>query len=441
MKEVCVMSQQECAEVKARLESMNTVDIAEELEELDEQAAVKHFRMLSKDAAAEVFAYLSRDVQQRVVEAITDREISGIVDELFVDDAVDFIEEMPASVVKRVLANVAKDKRDIINHFLKYPEDSVGSIMTIEFVDLKAGWSVADAFADIRKTGLDKETIYTCYVIDTNRKLLGTVSARALMLADREQPITEIMNTNIISAHTTDDKETLALAFSKYDLLAMPVVDNEHRLVGIVTVDDAFEVQEEEATEDFELMAAMSPSEDPYLKTSVWRLTRNRVIWLLLMMLSATLTGAVISVFETALALLPALVAFIPMLMGTGGNAGSQSATLVIRGMALDEIRIADIGLVLWKELRVAALCGAALVAVNFVRVWLSNGDVMIAATVSLALYATVFVAKSVGCMLPMAAKKMKLDPAVMASPVITTIVDTLTLIIFFSLAKIIMHI
>jgi magnesium transporter len=313
--------------------------------------------------------------------------------------------------------------------------------MTIEFVDLKAGWSVADAFADIRKTGVDKETIYTCYVIDTNRKLLGTVSARALMLSDREQQITEIMNTNFIFAHTTDDKETLALDFRKYGLLAMPVVDNEQRLVGIVTVDDAFEVQEEEATEDFELMAAMSPSENPYLKTSVWRLTRNRVIWLLLMMLSATLTGAVISVFEAALALLPTLVAFIPMLMGTGGNAGSQSATLIIRGMALDEIKISDIGSVLWKELRVAALCGAALVAVNFVRVWLSNGDVMIAATVSLALYATVFVAKSVGCMLPMAAKKMKLDPAVMASPVITTIVDTLTLIIFFSLAKIIMHI
>jgi magnesium transporter len=427
--------------VKEALGDMNTVDVADELERLDEQSAVKVFRMLPKDEAAEVFAYLSRDVQQSIVAAITDSEISGIINELFLDDAVDFVEEMPASVVSRVLSNVSISKRNMINQFLKYPEDSAGSIMTVEYVSLKEHYSVQDAFNHIRSTGLNKETIYTCYVTDRERRLLGTVSARELMLSKPDVMIRDIMDSNILHAATAEDQESLANDFRKYGLLAMPVVDNENRLVGIVTVDDVIAVQEEEATEDFELMAAMSPSEAPYLKTSIWTHTKNRVVWLMLLMLSATVTGAIISSFEEALAILPALVAFIPMLMDTGGNAGSQSSTLIIRGMALEEVSLGDVWAVLWKELRVAIICGAALVAVNFLRIMITGQGWLLALTVSFALYITVIIAKSVGCLLPMAAKRLGLDPAVMASPVITTIVDACALMVYFSLAKAILNI
>jgi magnesium transporter len=426
---------------KQLIEDMNIVDIAVLLEEMDKHSAIETFRMMHKDKAADVFAHLSHDMQQYIVEAISDPEIKNIIDDLFLDDTVDFIEEMPANVVKRVLANVTKDQRDLINQFMKYPDDSVGSIMTIEFVELKAKYTVAKAFDQIRKTGVDKETIYTSYIIDANRKLLGAVSARALLLADQTQKVTEIMDTNIIFANTMDDKETLAINFNKYGLLAMPVVDNEHRLVGIVTVDDAFAVQAEEATEDFEIMAAISPSEEPYLKTSFLKLARNRIFWLLLLMLSATITGTVISRFENALTALPVLIAFIPMLMNTGGNAGSQSAVLIIRGMALSEIKMPDILAVWWKEIRVAVVCGAALVLINFTRIVLLNHNIILAVTISLTLYATVIMAKTVGCLLPMAAKQCRLDPAVMASPVITTVVDAVSLIIFFNLAKVIMRI
>ena len=423
------------------IEGMNIVDIAAELEEMDKHAAIETFRMMPKGKATDVFAYLSREMQHYIIETITDPEIKIIIDDLFLDDAVDFIEEMPANIVKRVLANATRDHRDLINKFLKYPKDSVGSIMTIEFVDLDADYTVAQAFEEIRKTGIDKETIYTCYVIDQDRKLLGAVSARALLLAGQSTKITEIMDPNIIYANTTDDQEALTINFKKYDLIAMPVTDNEHRLVGIVTADDVFDVQTEEATEDFEIMAAITPSEDPYLKTSILKLTKNRIFWLMLLMLSATLSGAVISGFEDALTVVPALIAFIPMLMNTAGSAGSQSAVMIIRGMALDEIKTPDLLAVWWKEIRVAVLCGAGLVVVNFLRIVITNRDMILALTVSLALYATVIVAKSVGCILPMAARKLKVDPAVMAAPIITTVLDAVTLIIYLNLARIIIAI
>ncbi|MDR3278851.1 MAG: magnesium transporter [Oscillospiraceae bacterium] len=426
------------AAIKQMLAEMNPVDIAEEFEELedDRASAVKLFRMLAKDTASDVFAYLSSDMQQNIVTAIKDYEVKNIIDDLFLDDAVDFIEEMPAGIVKRVLRNLPADKREMINQFLKYPENSAGSIMTIEYIDLKEHLTVGDTFKKIRAEGVDKETIYTCYVIDAARHLLGLVTVRTLLLSSPEEEIGDIMERGVISAVTTDDKEELANDFRKYGLLAMPVVDNENRLVGIVTVDDVMEIQEEEATEDFEIMAAISPSDEPYLKTSVWALTKNRVLWLMLLMLSATVTGSIISGFEDALAVLPALVAFIPMLMDTGGNAGAQSSTLIIRGMALEEIELIDALRVLWKELRVSMLCGGALAAVNFLRILIMRHTVRLAFTVSLALFATVILAKTVGCLLPMGAKKLRLDPAVMASPVITTIVDAGALLLFFGIAK-----
>ena len=429
------------AAVRQMLNDMNVVDIADELMELNGDMAVTVFRMLKKDKAAEVFSYLDHTAQQNIVSAITDSEIGTIMDELFLDDVVDFIEEMPASVVTRVLENVPESKRKLINQFLKYPEDSAGSIMTIEYVELKPQMTVKQALAHIRRTGVDKETIYTCYVVGAYRRLKGIVTVRQLLLSNDDALIGDIMDKNIISATTTEDRETLVNDFGKYDLLAMPVVDGENRLVGIVTIDDAFEAQEEEATEDFEIMAAISPSEEPYLKTSVFTLTKNRILWLLLLMLSATVTGGIITSFENALAVMPALVASIPMLMDTGGNAGSQSSTLIIRGMAVDEISLNDSLTVLWKEVRVAVLCGGVLAAVNLARIMIMGGGAVMALTVSLALYATVILAKSVGCMLPMLAKRLKLDPAVMASPVITTIVDAGSLLLYFALAKVILGI
>jgi magnesium transporter len=426
------------AALKDKLKSMNPVDIAEALEDLGGRpdAVIKYFRMLPKDTAAEVFAYLPNDMQQNIISAIKDYEIKGIIDELFIDDAVDFIEEMPAGVVKRVLNNLPAEKRDIINHFLKYPEGSAGSIMTIEYIDLKVNLTVSDAFTRIRKEGADVETIYTCYVIDAERRIAGAVSVRTLLLSSPEDKIGDIMERDVIYAVTTDDKESLANDFRKYGLLAMPVVDNENRLVGIVTVDDVMEVQEDEATEDFEIMAAVSPLDEPYLKTGVFQLTRSRVLWLMLLMLSATVTGSIISGFERALAAMPALVAFIPMLMDTGGNAGAQSSTLIIRGMALEEIELRDVLRVLWKELRVAFLCGAALSLVNFLRIIAMGDATLMAFTVTGTLFLTVMLAKAVGCLLPLGAKKLRLDPAVMASPVITTIVDAGALLIYFSIAK-----
>jgi len=436
------------AELKESLRNTNPVDVAERLEGLDDKQAIRLFRMLPKDTAADVFAYLSRDMQENIVNAIQDYEISHIIDDLFLDDAVDFIEEMPAGVVKRVLSNLPKEKRNLINHFLKYPDGSVGSIMTIEYVDLKEFLTVSETFARIRRDGVDKETIYTCYVIDAHRRLLGAVSAKTLLLSSPDDKIGDIMERDVKFATTSDDAEALAIDFRKYGLLAMPVVDNEQRLVGIVTFDDMLEIQEEEATEDFEIMAALSPSTEPYLKTSIWILAKNRLPWLIILMLIGTIAGVILHSFEEAISAIPVLIAFIPMLMNTGGSGGSQSSTLIIRGLALEEIEVRDVLKVLWKEVRVALICGAALAIVNLLRVMLmytseeiGQNIFALGCSVSLALWITVMIAKIVGCTLPLAAKKMKLDPAVMSAPVITTVVDACALLVFFGIAKMVFHI
>ncbi|MDR0376155.1 MAG: magnesium transporter [Treponema sp.] len=424
---------------QSAVKNMNEVDIAEMLDTLSKEKAVQVFRLLPKGIATEVFANIESDEQQIIVEALTDSEVGEIINRLFVDDAVDFIEEMPANVVKRVLVSVSDEKRKIINQMLQYPEDSAGSVMTTEYVDLMEGLTVSEAFAYIRATGVHKETIYTSYVIKRDRLLVGIVSAKDLMLAQPDQKIEDIMDSNFIRVHTTDDQEMVAAIFKKYDLLSMPVVDKEERLVGIITVDDVVDIIEEENTEDFEIMGALSPSEDPYLKTNIFSLAKNRIVWLLVLMLSATVTGAIISGFEDALALLPVLVAFIPMLMDTGGNAGSQSSTLIIRGMALGEINPKDMLRVLWKEIRIGLMCSLALGFINFIRIYLTNGkNVALAFAVTASLCVTVVIAKSVGCVLPMLAKKAHIDPAIMAAPLITTIVDAASLIVYFSIARMI---
>lgn len=421
---------------------MNTVDIAEVFENLSKEKTIQIFRLLPKSIAADVFAYIEPDNQQIIVEALTDSEVAKIMDELFVDDAVDFIDEMPANVVKRVLQNADETKRQFINQFLQYPEDSAGGIMTAEYVDLRTDAKVREAFDHIRKTGVDKETIYTCYVIRRDKLLVGAISAKTLMLANPHDVIGDIMDKNIIFAHTTDDQEAIAGLFKKYGLLSLPVVDKEQRLVGIITVDDIVQIIEEEATEDIEIMAALNPSDEPYLKTGILRHARNRIVWLLVLMLSATATSTIISGFESSLATLPILMAFVPMLMDTGGNAGAQSSTLIIRGMALGEIHVKDVIKVLWKELRIGVLCGLVLGIVNFVRIYLMNGrDAMLSLVVTITLFITILAAKSVGCLLPIVAKKFKVDPAIMASPLITTIVDSASLIVYFLVAQAILHI
>jgi len=429
------------ATLRQILDIMNVVDIAEDLEDLEKQDVVRVFRMLSKDKAADVFAYLEPDIQQNIIEAITDREIGSIIDDLFLDDAVDFIEEMPANVVRRVLANVTPDRRDLINSFLQYPEDSAGSIMTIEYVDLNSNITVADAFTHIQDTGEDKESIYTCYVTDNARKLIGMVSAKDLMLSDQKSIIGDIMDSNVIFARTHDDKEQLLSSFRKYGFISMPVVDSEDRLVGFVTFDDAFTVQEEEATEDFERMAAMLPSEEPYLKTGVFNLSKHRIPWLLFLMLFAMVTGEIVARFEDSLAVLPALIAFVPMLMNTGGNAGTQSTTLIIRGMALDEIKLSDVVRVLWKETVVSLLCGVVLVATTFISVLIFGEGTVLAMTVCLAMLATIILSNIIGCLLTFGSKAIRIDPAVMAAPLLTNIIDAAALLVYFSLAKVIMQI
>ena len=429
----------EAARLKMLLSQTNTADIAEAFEEMSREQGLRLFRMLPKSAAAELFAYIDPDKQQDVVEALADSEIGEIVNSLFADDAADFIEEMPATVVKRVLQNVSLEKRRVINQLLQYPDDSAGSIMTTEFVDLYEDATVAEAFGHIRATGINKETIYTCYVIRRDRALVGTATVKTLLLARPEERIGAVMDTKLVFARTLDDQEDVAAMFRKYNLVAMPVVDTEERLVGIITVDDIVDIIEEENTEDIEKMNALAPSDEPYLKTSILRLARNRIIWLLVLMLSATITGGIISGFEDALTVLPILVAFIPMLMDTGGNAGSQASTLIIRGMALGEIRPRDIMRVFWREIRIAAICGLALGIVNFARILFMNaGNIMLAVSVSSSLFTTIVMAKTTGCLLPIAAKKLGVDPAIMAAPLITTIVDAASLVIYFSIAKVI---
>ena len=426
------------SELKTLLAWLNTQDISEILDALDREKTTTVFRILPKSIAADVFAYVDSDRQRIIVEALTDAEIGEIMGKLFVDDAVDFIEEMPANVVKRVLQNVPPEKRTLINHILQYPDDSAGSLMTTEYVDLPKDATVQEAFDCIRRTGVSKETIYTCYVILRDRLLVGVVSAKNLMLADPRDIIGDIMDVTPVFAYTTDDQEAIADKFRKYGLLAMPLVDKEQRLVGIITVDDIVEVIVEESTEDIEKMGALAPSDEPYLKTGVLRLARNRILWLMILMISATISASIISGFEDSLAVLPILMAFIPMLMDSGGNAGSQSSTLIIRGMAVGEISLTDIFRVVWREIRVGTLCGLALGLVNLVRIYLMHGkDLMLSVTVTLSLFCTILVAKTVGGLLPIVAKRLRLDPAIMAAPVITTIVDAVSLIIYFSIAKI----
>lgn len=424
-------------ELRTELAKLNEVDISEFLELLSAKAATVVFRTLPKDLAVGVFSHLDSEMQQYIIESITDQELSIIVEDLFVDDVVDLLEELPANMVKRVLKNASPNTRALINQFLQYPEDSAGSVMTAEFTDLHQNMTVSDAIRHIRCTGENRETIYTCYIIDEQRVLNRVVTVKDLLLSRDDQSIAEIMSTDVISAYTTDDREDVAKLFSKYDLLSVPVVDRENRLVGIITVDDAVDVMETEVTEDFEKMAAMAPSERPYLKTGVIALAKNRIFWLMALMISGMITGEILGKYEAAFAAIPILVTFIPMLTDTGGNAGSQSSTLVIRGMALSEIKKRDLFTVLWKEVRVGVLVGVVLGLVNYVRLIIMHpGSNGVALAVAIALFATVVMAKSIGGALPIFAKIFKVDPAIMAAPLITTVVDAFSLIIYFSLAE-----
>jgi len=424
-------------ELKSIIDKINVVDIADLFELLDKDQVIIVFRILNKEKAAEVFSYLSRDNQQLVIESISDKEIQNIIEELFIDDTVDFLEEMPANVVNKVLKNADEETRKTINHFLTYPENSAGSLMTTELVDLKKEMTVKEAIDYIKEFGVDKETINNCYVINNFRRLEGTVSIRKLILNQDDVIIENIMNTDIVKVNTFDDQEAIADLFKKYDYTSMPVVDKENCLVGIITIDDIVDIIEQENTEDFQIMAAMTPSDEEYIKTPILHLAKNRIIWLLVLMISATFTGAIIRKYEDVLQSVVILASFIPMLMDTGGNAGSQSSTMVIRSIALGEIQFNDLYKVLWKEFRVSLLVGFILAFVNFFRILLfDNAGITITIIVCSSLFATVILAKIIGCLLPIFAKKVKLDPAIMASPLITTIVDALSLILFFTLSN-----
>ncbi|MBO4954424.1 MAG: magnesium transporter [Clostridia bacterium] len=431
-----LFEQRAFARLRQELANLHPADVAELLQEVDADALAVFFRLLPKEEAAETFVELDGDLQQQLIERFSDKELKAVLDELYADDAVDFLEEMPASVVKRVLRHADPQLRADINQLLRYPKDSAGSIMTTEYVDLKKDMTVEDAFLRIRKVGTDRETVYTCYVVDAARHLLGIVTAKDLLLATPETPISELMETQIISVETHDDREETTRAFDRYDLLALPVVDHEGRLVGIVTVDDALDILQEEATEDMQKMAAMTPAEESYFKTSVWVHAKNRIPWLLFLMLSAAVTGMILSYYEAAFQALPLLVSFVPMLMSTGGNCGTQSATMIIRGMALDEIKVTDLLRALWKELQIALLCGAILAAVNGLRIYFQYGrNLEMTLVIVLTLIATIVIAKILGCLLPMLAKLVKLDPAVMAAPIISTCVDAFSVTIYFQIA------
>ena len=423
-------------ELRSRLMKMNEADIAEFLEELDHNQKVLIFRMLPKELATDVFAFLEADDQEDIINGITDAEIQNIIEDLFVDDAVDMLEELPATVVKRVMRMATPETRTLINQFLQYPENSAGSIMTAEYIGLKKYMNVEQSFSYIRAHGVDKETIYTCFVMDGERHLEGVVTIRDLLMNPYETKIQDIMDINFIKAVTTDDQEEVMDLFNKYDLICLPVVDHENRLVGIVTVDDVVDVMEEEATEDFEKMAAMLPSDKPYLKTGIFELAKNRIVWLTVLMVSSMITGGILTYYEEAFAVLPLLVSFVPMLTGTGGNAGSQSSTMIIRCMAIGEVEPSDILKVIWKEVRVALVVGFLLAALNFLRLMIMYpGQIMICLTLVISLYITVIMAKSIGCTLPIIAKLLKLDPAIMAAPLISTIVDACSLIVYFRIA------
>lgn len=434
---------------KETIEDMNEHDIATFISELPRNKIAMVFRLLPKTISADVFANLEVEEQHLIIECITDTELGEIVEELYVDDAVDMLEELPANVVKRVMRTATRDTRDLINQYLEYPDYSAGSIMTAEYVDLKKYMNVREAIARIRRIGEDKETIYTCFVISSDRKLEGVVTVKDMLLSDDEAIIGDIMDTNVIRATTTDDQEEVSELFSEYDLLAVPVVDKEGRLVGIVTVDDVFDVLQEEVTEDIEKMAGINPSDKPYSKAGAVDIWKGRIPWLMFLMLSATFTSMIINHFENALAACVALTGFIPMLMGTGGNSGSQSSTAVIRSLSLGDIEPKDLFKVIWKELRVSVLCGLTLAGINFIKMFavdrliLGNSEITVpvALTVSLTLVFVVIFAKIVGSSLPLAAEKIGIDPAVMASPLISTITDAVSLLIYFAMAGLILGI
>lgn len=433
------ISKGEISALRELLTELNVVDTAQIMEELESKQRLPVFRVLPKDISAEVFSYLEPDSQADLVRMITDAELERLLDEMFLDDTVDFLEEVPANVVTRVLAHSDPETRKLINRFLKYPEDCAGSLMTIEMVHLRTSLTAAQAIEKIRKTGVDKETVYTCYCIDREHHLLGSVPLLSLLLCDESTLVGDIMedDAQLISVNTLDDREYVVDIVKKYDLLSVPVVDNENRLVGIITVDDIVDVIEEETTEDFEKMALLAPSDDEYLKTGVFKLARNRILWLLILMISGTFTGKIIEGYETLLAGFVALTASMPMLMGTGGNAGSQVSTLIIRGLAVGEIEIKDYLKIVFKELRVASICGLVLGIANIIRMYLfCEGTLEVFLVVSLAMFCAIVVAKLIGCSLPIFAKIVKLDPALMAGPMIATLVDIVTLVIYFGLAK-----
>lgn len=428
-------------ELHKHLEEINSADFPSVFEEVPADKTIIIYRLLSKEKAAEVFAELDSDVQERLIECLTDVELKDVINKLFMDDTVDLIEEMPSNVVKRILRNIKSENRKVINELLNYPEDTAGSIMTTEFIDLKDNMTVDEAFEKIKKIGIQKETVYNCYILSTDRKLLGAIDIKQLLVAERTELIKNIMDTNVITISTTEDIEEVAKMFNKYYFIAMPVVDKENRLVGIITVDDAIDVMQDEATEDFEKMAAITPNEETYFKTGVFKHFKNRIVWLFILMLSATITGSIITNYEAAFVTVPVLIAFIPMLMDTAGNCGSQSSTLIIRGLATDEIRLKDFLKVWFKEIRIALLVGVGLAIANGIRIALQYKDIRLSIVVGLTLVITVAMSKSLGCLLPMAAKKLKLDPAIMAGPLITTIVDAFSVLFFFNIAVLIMQI
>ena len=444
-----LLDNRDMKQLQRRMEEMNEFDVAEFLSELDDNRMPMVFRLLTKETAAEVFANFEAPDQEKIINSITDSELAGIIEELYVDDAVDMMEELPANVVKRAMRTATPATRNLINQYLRYPENSAGSIMTSEFIDLKKYMSVKESLARIRRIGEDKETIYVCFVISADRKLEGIVTVKDLLLAEDDVIIEDLMDRNVIFASTTEDQESVSEKFSDYDLMALPVVDKEGRLVGIVTVDDIIDVMEQETTEDFEIMAGMTPSDKPYSRTGIFEMWRNRIPWLMFLMLSATFTSMILTDFENTLSVQAGLVAFIPMLMGTGGNSGAQASTAVIRSLSLGDTEPKDALRVMWKEWRVALICGLTLAAVNFVKMLLVDGmllnndnvTVAVAATVSLSMVFIVMFAKVVGSMLPILAEKIGVDPAVMANPLISTVTDAVSLLIYIYVAKLILRI
>lgn len=436
-----MLENREFKEIKDELENMHPVDVAEMLEEFDDKQVILIFRLLAKDEAAETFTEMTADMREVILKALTDSEIKEFMDEMYLDDAVDVLEELPANVVDRLMKMTDAETRVQINTLLNYPEDSAGSIMNVEYIAFNKEMTVEDAILRIRQVGLNRETIYTCYVLE-KRKLIGAVSLKELLTSGDNRTIEDIMETNILYVNTHDDQEEVVSLISKYNLIAMPVVDNDMRMVGIVTVDDAMDVMEEEATEDMSMMVGISPSEDSYFDTTIWEHAKSRFPWLLFLMLSATLSGLALGKFEYAIVAMPILNSFVPMLTGTGGNCGSQSSTLIIRGLATDEIEFRDIFRVIFKELRVAALVGTMLAVVNGIRIMLMySGEMKLAITLGITIICTVILAKVIGCALPLVAKKVGLDPALMAAPLITTLVDTGTILLYFTIATTIMKI